>query len=164
MGADQETAILLLLAFTFFRPGFWMDQAFPPYNSVPPAKLAEALADTPAVAEMRMKIAGVDAVGSKREWVVVLPVPEGADGAAKLEAIGLTIVQNDGKTIVDDAAFDSTAKKIGLDWDQQILEVLKPAETPSKYLAYIPALLILALLIMVQRRRNPPTAAAAATA
>ena len=158
-----ETAALLLLAFTFFRPGFWMDQAFPPYESVPPAKLAEALGDTAAGAEMRMRIAGVDAVGSKREWVVVLPVPEGADGAAKLQAVGLTVVQNDGKTIVDDAAFDSTAKKIGLDWDQQILEVLKPADTPSKYLAYIPALLILVLLIMVQRRRVP-TATAAATA
>lgn len=158
-----ETAVLLLLTFTFFRPGFWMDQAFPPYESVPPAKLAEALGDTAAGAEMRMRIAGVDAVGSKREWVVVLPVPEGADGAAKLQAVGLTVVQNDGKTIIDDAAFDSTAKKIGLDWDQQILEVLKPADTPSKYLAYIPALLILVLLIMVQRRRVP-TATAAATA
>ena len=158
-----ETAVLLLLAFTFFRPGFWMDQAFPPYESVPPAKLAEALGDTAAGAEMRMRIAGVDAVGSKREWVVVLPVPEGADGAAKLQAVGLTVVQNDGKTIIDDAAFDSTAKKIGLDWDQQNLEVLKPADTPSKYLAYIPALLILVLLIMVQRRRVP-TATAAATA
>ena len=158
-----ETAVLLLLAFTFFRPGFWMDQAFLPYNSVPAAQLAEALGNTAPGAELRMTIAGVNAVGSKREWVVVLPVPEGADGTARLAAVGLTVAQNDGKTIIDDAAFDSTAKKIGLDWNQQILEVLKPADTPSKYLAYIPALLILALLIMVQRRRVP-TATAAATA
>ena len=158
----SEMAILLLLAFTFFRPGFWMDQAFPPYESAPPAELAEALGDTAAGAQMRMRIAGVDAIGSKREWVVVLPVPEGADGAAKLQAVGLTEVQNDGNTIIDDATFDSTAKKIGLDWDQQILEVLKPADTPSKYLTYIPALLILALLIMVQRRRVPTATATAA--
>ena len=44
-------------------------------------------------------------------------------------------MQNDGKTIIDDAAFDSTAKKTGLNWDQKILEVLKPTDTPSKYLA-----------------------------
>ena len=123
--------------------------AFSPYESVWPAKLAEALANTAADAEMHMRIVGVDAVGSKQEWVVVLPVPEGADGAAKLKAVGLTIAQNDGKTIIDYVAFDSISKKIGLDWDQQILEVLKSADTPGKYLAYIPALLILALLIMV---------------
>ena len=33
------------------------------------------------------------------------------------------------------------------------LSWLKPVDTPSKYLVYIPALLVLALVVMVQRRR-----------
>lgn len=157
-----ESVVLLVIAFTFFRPGYWMDLAYPPFESVAPAKLSEALGDTAPGNDIRLQISGIDSVGDAREWTVVLPVPEGADGAAKLEALGLSLVENDGKTLVDDAAFDSTAKNVGLDWDQQILEVLKPIPTPSKYIAYIPALLVLLLIVMVQRRRSPPTAAATA--
>lgn len=148
-----ETVILLVLAFSFFRPGFWMDQIYPPYESVPPAKLAEAMGASQPGDELRLQISGMDAVGDAREWVVVMAVPEGADGQARVEATGMTLVENDGKTMIDDVGFDSPAKKLGLDWDQQIVSVLKPADAPSKYLVYLPALLILALLVVVQRRR-----------
>ena len=148
-----ETALLLLLAFTFFRPGFWMDMIYPPYEDVPPARIADAFGRTAPGEDMRLRIAGVDSVGSPREWVVVMPVPDGADGAARLAASGMTVVQRDGKTILDDVAFGSPAKKLGLDWDQQVLAVRIPSGAPTKYLIYIPAVLVLALVIALQRRR-----------
>ena len=56
---------------------------------------------------------------------------------------------------IDDAAFDSPAQKAGLDWDQEVLRVLRPASVPSKYWMFIPALALLALVVMMQRRRVP---------
>ena len=32
-----ESAVLILVAFTLFRPGFWMAMISPPYESVAPA-------------------------------------------------------------------------------------------------------------------------------
>jgi hypothetical protein len=52
-------------------------------------------------------------------------------------------------------AFGSAAQDIGLDWDQEIVQVLKPASPPSKYFMYLPALLLLGFVVMIQRRRVP---------
>jgi len=153
-----ESVLLALLAFTFFRPGFWMDMVFPPYDEKPPVAFAQALADGTPGEEFRLQIKGVDAVGDPREWYVVLAVPEGASGEERLAATGITLIENDGKAMIDDVAFDSPAKKLGLDWDQEIMTVQTPADAPSKYLAYIPAVILLGLLVMVQRRRAGATA------
>ena len=126
---------------------------YPPYEEVAPAEIAAAAGDVPAGDSLRMRISGMDAVGEVREWVVLLPLPEGATGEERLEAAGLTIVDRDGKTIIDDVTYDSPAQKVGLDWDQEVIRVLKPANPPTKYLMYIPALLLLALVIWAQRRR-----------
>jgi len=40
------------------------------------------------------------------------------------------------------------------DWDQEVLRVLKPVPTPSKYWMFIPALLLLALVVVLQRGRT----------
>ncbi|MEM8878075.1 MAG: TRAP transporter fused permease subunit, partial [Pseudomonadota bacterium] len=157
-----ETAALLLLAFTFFRPGFWMDQVFPPYENVPPTEIAQAAELVPSGEYLRLRISGLDDVGDERQWVVLLDLPDGESGAERLEGAGLTLVDREGKTIIDDVAFGSPAQDIGLDWDQEIVEVLKPASPPSKYFIYIPALLLLGLVVMLQRRRAASTAPAQA--
>src|SRR5690606_1355934 len=38
-----ESLLLLLVAFTLFRPGFWMDLLHDPYRSIPPAEITQAL-------------------------------------------------------------------------------------------------------------------------
>jgi TRAP transporter 4TM/12TM fusion protein len=162
-----ESVALLLLAFTFFRPGFWMDMIYPPYDDVPPAQIATAAGEVPAGEKLRLRISGVDDVGDKREWVVLLDLPEGTTGEDRLAAAGLTLVDRDGKTVIDDVAFDSSAQQVGLDWDQEIVRVLKPASQPTKYLMFIPALLLLALVIWAQRKRTdrvPPKRAELAEA
>jgi hypothetical protein len=68
--------------------------------------------------------------------------------------VGIETVERDGKIIIDNVAFDSAAQKAGLDWDQEIVEVLAPQWQPTKYLMYIPALLLLALVVWMQRRRS----------
>jgi hypothetical protein len=67
--------------------------------------------------------------------------------------------------VIDDVAFGSPASDAGLDWDQEIVRVLRPNDQPSKYLIFIPVLLVLAGVVMLQRRRaEAATPARAATA
>ena len=58
------------------------------------------------------------------------------------------------EAIIDDVVYDSAAANAGLDWDQEVLRVLKPVPQPSKYWMFIPALLLLALVVFLQRGRS----------
>jgi hypothetical protein len=157
-----ESLALLLVAFTLFRPGFWMDMMFPPFEEHAPAEIIEAAANTPAGEPLRLRVAGLDDVGDPIQFVVELPLGEGASGEERLEGAGLSLRTEDDKVFVDDAAFDSAAKAAGLDWDQEILKVLRPVETPPKYLMFVPALALLGLIVWLQRRRRPAAAPAQA--
>tara|TARA_R110002049_G_scaffold117332_2_gene270488 strand:+ start:66601 stop:69354 length:2754 start_codon:yes stop_codon:yes gene_type:complete len=149
-----ETIALLLIAFTLFRPGFWMDMVSPPYVEEPPAAIEQAAEGTPVGENLRLRVAGVNDLGDPIEFVALVPIGEGATGAEKLEAAGLTFRQDGDKMIIDDVAYSSAAQSAGLDWDQEVLRVLKPVPQPSKYWMFIPALLLLALVIFLQRGRN----------
>ncbi|GGA28227.1 TRAP transporter permease [Neptunicoccus cionae] len=149
-----ETIALLLVAFTLFRPGFWMDMVAPPYTEEAPTELAAAALATPADEDLRLRVAGVNDLGDPIEFVAILPIGEGATGEERLESSGLILREADGKMMVDDVVYDSAAAKAGLDWDQTVLRVLRPVDQPSKYLMFIPALLLLGLIVFLQRGRN----------
>ncbi|SNR62285.1 TRAP transporter permease [Puniceibacterium sediminis] len=149
-----ESIALLLIAFTLFRPGFWMDMVFPPYLEEAPTEIAAAAGDTPAGDELRIRVAGVNDLGDPIEFVALLPIGDGTTGAEKLENAGLVFRTEDDKMFIDDVSFGSAASNAGLDWDQEVLRVLKPVSVPTKYLMFIPALLLLALIVFLQRGRN----------
>tara|TARA_R110002049_G_scaffold5216_15_gene36728 strand:- start:5733 stop:8324 length:2592 start_codon:yes stop_codon:yes gene_type:complete len=157
-----ETAILLLLAFSFFRPGFWMDMVSAPYIDHKPAEMATAFEKTPEGEKIRLMISGKDDIGNPREWMVVLPMGPAASGDERIKAAGITVREEDGKILIDDVAFGSEAKKAGLDWDQEITHVLQPADQLNKYWVYLPALLVLGLVVLAQKARIRKTSAQAA--
>ncbi|MAN80390.1 MAG: C4-dicarboxylate ABC transporter [Magnetovibrio sp.] len=154
-----ETVVLLVLAFSFFRPGFWMDMISAPYIDYKPAEMATAFENTPEGEKVRLMISGKDDIGNPRKWMVVLPVGPSASGAERIKAVGLTLREEDGKVLIDDVAFGSEAKKVGLDWDQEITKVLQPADQVNKYWIYLPALLILCLVVLAQKARIRKTSA-----
>ncbi|MEH6830435.1 MAG: TRAP transporter permease, partial [Sulfitobacter sp.] len=149
-----ETIALLLIAFTLFRPGFWMDMVSPPYTEVASSELVQAAGDTPVGETLRLRVSGVNDLGDPLEFVALLPLGEGADGAERLTAAGVTLRQDGDKVIIDDVSYNSAAQAAGLDWDQEVIRVLKPEPQPSKYLMFLPALLLLAAVVMLQRGRN----------
>lgn len=156
-----ETIVLLVIAFAIFRPGFFMDYIYPPYEDLPPARFEEALGNAEPGAPFRLRVAGVNDIGEPIEFSAVLEVPEGADGAAKMQALGIETIQNGEEVIIDNVAFDSPAEAAGLDWDQRILTVRAPQPAPSKYWIYIPTALILALVVWLQTMRAGPGTGAA---
>ena len=158
-----ESIALLLIAFTLFRPGFWMDMVYAPYSEEAPAEIAAAAAATPEGDKLRLRVAGVNDLGDPIEFVALLPIGEGATGEEKLETAGLLFRDEGDKMLIDDVAFGSPAAEAGLDWDQEVLRVLRPVDQPSKYWMFIPALLVLALIVFMQRgRASPPRKIAAA--
>jgi hypothetical protein len=149
-----ETLALLLIAFTLFRPGFWMDMMSPPYSEENPTEIAVAAMATPVGEDLRLRVAGVNDLGDPIEFVAILPIKEGATGEERLQNAGLAF-RNEGDTLlIDDVAFGSAAATAGLDWDQEVLRVLRPVGQPSKYLMFIPALLLLGFVVFLQRGRN----------
>ncbi|MEO0763085.1 MAG: DUF3394 domain-containing protein, partial [Pseudomonadota bacterium] len=147
-----ESAILLVIAFSLFRPGFWMDMVVAPYANVPPAQIEQAAGEVPEGEDLRLTVAGLNDIGDPITFTALVPMA-GASGAERLENAGMIVIDRDGKTIIDDVGFDSPAAAAGLDWDQEILEVLQPTAQPSKYLMFLPVLLVLAGLMAVQRMR-----------
>jgi TRAP transporter 4TM/12TM fusion protein len=148
-----ETVALLLVAFSLFRPGFWMDMIYPPYEVQPPAEFTRVIAEVPPGTPVQTRIAGLGPFGDPIGFAVLLPVPEGDTAEARIEALGLTLIDRDGKLIIDNVAFDSPGQKVGLDWDQEILAVREPLPQPHRYWIFIPTLLVLAGIVWLQRAR-----------
>ena len=129
-----ESLLLLLIAFSLFRPGFWMDMLHDPYRAVPPAELARALGEVEADSNLRLRIQGEDDLGDPRTFTVLLPVPAGATGEERLGKLGLQLYEQDGKTLIDNVAFGSPAATMGLEFDQEILAVRAPTDRWRKEL------------------------------
>ncbi|MFP5509893.1 MAG: TRAP transporter permease [Alphaproteobacteria bacterium] len=156
-----ESVLLLLVAFTLFRPGFWMDMISPPYDILPPAQIETAVMSTPPGELLRLRVDGLNDVGDPVSFVALLPVGEGETANDRLLASGLEVITQGDQVIVDNAAFGSPAQEAGFDWDQTITQVLAPLPQPSKYWMFIPALLVLGGIVMLQRRRLDRTSGTA---
>ena len=152
-----ESILLLLIAFTLFRPGFWMDIAHDPYQNIPPSQLQQALGAVDEGSQLRLRIQGEDELGEPREFVVLLPVPTGDSADARMQALGLSLIEEDGKTLVDSVAFASQAADLGLEFDQQILLVRAPTDRMPKEIMWIPSLLLLLVVSILQWRRKRRT-------
>jgi TRAP transporter 4TM/12TM fusion protein len=161
-----ETILLILIAFTLFRPGYWMDMLVAPYDDVPPTEIARVAGELEPGTELRLRIDGQNEFGDPISFVALLPIGEGDSGEDRLLDAGLETIEQDGQLIVDNVAFNSPAQTAGLDWDQTITAVLAPNPQPWKELMWIPALIVLALIIMAQRARRAamPRKTAPATA
>ncbi|SFA75738.1 TRAP transporter, 4TM/12TM fusion protein [Poseidonocella pacifica] len=148
-----ETLALLLVAFTLFRPGFWMDMVAPPYDVMQPAQIEEAIMIADPGETLRLQVSGLNAIGEPVSFTALLPVEQGETGEERLLNAGVETIMNGDAVVIDNVAFGSVAAEAGLDWDQTIEEVKVPKDAPSKYWMFIPALLVLAGVIMLQRGR-----------
>ncbi|MCS2609796.1 TRAP transporter permease [Halomonas dongshanensis] len=149
-----ESILLLLVAFTLFRPGYWMDRIHDPYESVPPAQFAEALERVDEDSNLRVQIAGENNFGDAITTYVLVPVPAGETGEERLERLGMELYVDGDQTLIDFVEFGSLAQDLGFDFDQEIIEVLAPVNRWAKEWMWIPGFLIFALVVMLQRRRR----------
>jgi hypothetical protein len=149
-----EILALLLIAFTLFRPGFWMDEIYPPLESRSASDIFDIAGTMPVDSQIRIRIVGEDIEGREIDKVVMLPLGAAGSGEDRLFEAGLELIIDDDKVIVDNVVFGSTAERQKIDFDYEIASVQVPADRPPRQLFYVPALLLLGLIVMLQRRRR----------
>jgi len=153
-----ESLALLLIAFTLFRPGFWLDQYADPYIYEEPSALltlAETAGDDEA---LRVRVSGEDfASGRMVETTLLIPLGLQSDGDANTRMekhAGIAFAeQDDGTVIVDNVVFGGFAQEKGVDFDWVVERIEVEAERPMKELFYIPAILLLGLICWLQLGR-----------
>ena len=149
-----ETAALLLIAFTLFRPGYWWDMIFPPLTEEPATKIEQIAQEIDPGSHLILTLQGEDFNGNMYVKTLMLQVGDETSGLDRLAAIGMELREEEGKVLVDNVAFSSTAEKAGLDFDQEILNVQRPNKRPPKQLMFIPAICLLALVWFLQKGRR----------
>ncbi len=149
-----ESAILLLVAFSLFRPGFWLDQISPPYIIQSPDKIVEILGGIEADEPFRLQVRYENVDGNITTTTIELPSGPKAKGGERLTFAGIETRTEDGKVFIDNVLFNSPAKKQDVDLDWEIVDVRIAAERVLKELFYIPAVALLALVVFLQLRRR----------
>ncbi|KZL19927.1 TRAP transporter permease [Pseudovibrio sp. Ad37] len=157
-----ESVALLLIAFTLFRPGFWLDQVQDPYVTATGPQIMEMIGEAQPGDMVRLNLAGPDFDDMDKILTLTLPLSigeeQGAD--ARLDASGLVTMQDDGAVVLDEPFPGTTfAEKLqGFDFYGDVPVVIVSsqvdAERLPKQLFYIPALLLLLLVVALQRRRQ----------
>ncbi len=149
-----ESLALILIAFTMFRPGFWMDQIYPPLQSVPATNIYEVAEGMSKDAQIRIQVKGEDLEGREIDKVVMLPLGAKGSGEDRLRKAGIELRFEEGKTFVDNVVFGSTADRQQIDFDYEVASIQTAADRPPRQLFYIPALALLAAIVMLQLRRR----------
>ncbi len=148
-----ETAALLLVTFTLFRPGFWWDMVHPPYEDVAPTELMRLVEAAPAGASQRIWIEGTNINGDEIRKGVLLPLGESAPARQRLAATGLTVLPFAGEMQIAQVRFGSRAEKLGIEQGFKVVSVQVEADRPAKEWMFLPALALLALIVLLQRMR-----------
>ncbi|PMM51687.1 TRAP transporter permease [Vibrio splendidus] len=149
-----ETILLLVLTFSFFRPGFWWDMIYPEKVLSPGVEIAQITENLSVGQSLELRVGGENLEGSYSEKTVRLPFEDSATTSEdRIASMGLMLTQADDKMIVDMVEFGSPAEAAGIDFDWEIKSVIQDAERPMKEWVFLPALLILIGLAMNQRRR-----------
>ncbi|MDI6747344.1 MAG: TRAP transporter permease [Rhodocyclaceae bacterium] len=152
----HEALLLLLVTFTLFRPGFWMDMLYPPFDEVPPTELTRLVEQAPRNGNLRVWVEGMSLEGKEISKGVLLPLGDKAPSARERMAnMGLSVIMLGDDVQISAVRFGSRAEKLGLEQSFNIRMIEIPSgERPDKEWMYIPAFALLALVWWVQRRRR----------
>ena len=156
-----ETAVILLIVFTLFRPDFWLNVAQDEYTASSGPAAIDAVGSVPLGTPVRLVISAPDfdtgEVGTK---TIVLIPEQDAGGLERLSAAGLDVFEEDDVLRVDEPFpgtpyFETLANEYDFYADEpvQIISAEVPNDRMPKEIFFLPAFLLLGLIILIQRRR-----------
>jgi TRAP transporter 4TM/12TM fusion protein len=149
-----ETVLLLLICFTLFRPGFWLDRLQAPFDTRPAADLISVAEAIPQGLTMRFRVMSQSRTGDDVEKLVRLTMRSTGSGRERLQKAGLGLAASGSNLMVQTVSFGSEASKYGLAAGDEVIAVLVPSNRPSRYWFAVPALILLAGIILLQLRRR----------
>jgi hypothetical protein len=164
-----ETLALLLICFTLFRPGYWLDQFYNPFVTVAPTQLMQSVDQTPPGDALHLRVNSLNARGDPVQKLIRITLGPGKTASQRLVDAGLRLNALGNSVTVASVSLGSQPAKFGLQFGDEITAVLMPADRPSRYWFTIPGFLLLGLVFWLQRRRkardagraNAPVAAGA---
>ncbi len=156
-----ESVALLLIAFTLFRPGYWLDRVTDRYDSHEPTKVYEVIEDISPNGNLTMVVSGPDFDSGEIESTTILVnLGQPKEGIARLREAGLTVVVEDGRAVIEEPFpgtpfFETIGKSFDYYGDDpvEVAKVLRDADRVPKEVFYIPALLLLGIIMFMQKRR-----------
>ncbi|HSM39623.1 MAG TPA: TRAP transporter permease [Afifellaceae bacterium] len=157
-----ESACLLLVAFTLFRPGFFLDYVQPRYEERPGSEVVALAEAAPENGQLRFIVRGPDFDNPDKisERTIQANMGAAGNGLSRLEQTGLMVLDEDGKAKLDEplvgTPFSENLQMFDFYGDEpvEIATVQVEADRAAKEWFYVPALLLLAFVIMMQRRRQ----------
>ena len=156
-----ESVLLLLVAFTLFRPGYWLDRISDPFELRPGTEVLEVASAEAPDADLRVTVVGPDFNDPDIETStdITMSLGPAGDGSGRLEKLGLLLMVEDGKAKLEEplpgSPFESLSRTFDFYADDsvEIASVALPRDRMPKEVFYLPALLVIGLVILLQRRR-----------
>jgi TRAP transporter 4TM/12TM fusion protein len=148
-----ESLALLLVTFTLFRPGFWWDMVYPPFDEAPPSQLMALVESAKPGERKRVWIEGQNLDGRDIRKGVLLPLGEAGPARERLRRLRLTVVPLGNEMQIAQVQFGSQAEKLGLEQGFKVASIELPADRPAKEWMFLPALALLGVVVVLQRRR-----------
>ncbi|MFT2111436.1 TRAP transporter permease [Marinomonas sp. 2405UD68-3] len=149
-----ESALLILVAFTLFRPGYWLDQIIEPFETHQANQMLSYIDENSDLELLRISVEGENIDGRWIEKTVIMPIDKQGDAQSRLATgAGLEIREEDSKVYIDNLMFGEFAEQQGLDFDWEITQFQVEADRPHKEWFFIPAFLLALLVAFVQKKR-----------
>jgi len=154
-----ESVVLVLIAFTLFRPGFFLNQIAPEFEPRPASAIYQLAEEGGDATSIHVRLMGENLNGDMIDAKYLLPLGEkGADGAARLVAgAGIEFRDEGGELFVDNLEFGGASEQLGIDFDWQVVELDVKADRIRKEVFYLPAFLLLGFVYLIQMRRKKST-------
>jgi len=105
-----ETLALLLVCFTLFRPGFFMDMLHPPFAEIKGEAMSQSIEQAPAGSGKRLWVEGLNLNGDEVRKGVLLPLGPAGSARERLAHSGLTVMADGDSLMVVAVKFGSAAE------------------------------------------------------
>jgi len=160
-----ETCLMLVVAFSLLRPGFWLDIVDSPYVSRAGVEILDFASKQPENAQIRIRISGPDYDDASNIDSSELQIDLGkpGDGSVRLQRSGLLVLIENGIAKLDEPLPATEFSPLSNEYDfyvdrpVTITEILFLKDRLPKELFYIPAFLLIGLIVFTQRRRRLAT-------
>ncbi len=149
-----ESELLILVAFTLFRPGYWLDQIIEPFETHQASQMLSYIDKSSDLELLRISVEGENIDSRWIEKTVIMPIDKQGDAQSRLATgAGLEVREEDNKVYIDNLMFGQFAEQQGLDFDWEITQFQVEADRPHKEWFFIPAFLLALLVALVQKKR-----------
>ncbi len=148
-----ETLLLLLAVFILFRPNFFMDYLYNPWEARPAKQIYEIARSLPEDGRLVVVLHGTNVEGDDIRKTVSVQLGKPGDGRKRLAEQGVTFTVLGDEVRVATVKFGSRAKRGGFEQGWNIAEVKARSDAPSEHWALLPGFAIVAFVFFLQRRR-----------